>query len=267
MPELPEVEVITSFFAEKAAGRFIKHVTINRRDLRIRIADGFEDAVVGERIKSVHRVSRHLVFLLSGSKRIMFHLGMSGKMTYAAPYVQSKHDHFVMLLDDEFHIVFNDPRRFGAVLLVNSRQYESIVKKIGPDPLSDTFNAEYLRQFRKSCVKSVLMNNAIVAGIGNIYASEILFRAGILPMRAMCDVSHVECERIVQEAKSTLRLAIDTGGSTIRDHKIPTGAKGGFQQYFMVYQRKGEPCRVCGACILSERHRGRSTFFCTSCQQ
>ncbi|WP_044051794.1 bifunctional DNA-formamidopyrimidine glycosylase/DNA-(apurinic or apyrimidinic site) lyase [Anaplasma marginale] len=265
MPELPEAEVISRFFASKAVGRHVEGVTVYRRDLRVRIADDFESAVVGRKIESVCRISRYLVFVLSRGERVMFHLGMSGRMAHVRPYVREKHDHVALLLDGGFHVVFNDPRRFGAVLLVNFQAYENIASRIGPDPLSAEFNAEYLMRPSKACVKSVLMNNAIVAGIGNIYASEILFRAGVLPMRAMSSISYAECEGIVRETKATLQLAINTGGSTIRDYKIPTGAAGGFQQHFMVYQRAGQPCNVCGARILSERRGGRSTFFCALC--
>ncbi|ASI47747.1 DNA-formamidopyrimidine glycosylase [Anaplasma ovis str. Haibei] len=267
MPELPEAEVISRFFACKAVGRSVEGVTVYRRDLRVRIADGFESAVVGRKIESVHRISRYLVFVLGGGGRVMFHMGMSGRMIHARPYVREKHDHVALLLDDGFHIVFNDPRRFGAVLLVDFQAYEDIASRIGPDPLSAEFNARYLMRPSKTCVKSVLMNNSIVAGIGNIYASEILFRVGVLPTRAMSSISYEECERIVRETKVTLQLAIDTGGSTIKDYKVPTGAVGGFQQHFMVYQREGKPCNICGASILSERHGGRSTFFCALCQR
>ncbi|ACZ49250.1 formamidopyrimidine-DNA glycosylase [Anaplasma centrale str. Israel] len=267
MPELPEAEVISRFFADKAVGRRVEDVTVHRRDLRARIADDFESAVKGREIRSVDRIARYLVFELSDGARVIFHLGMSGRMIHTKPHVLGKHDHVVMLLDDEFNIVFNDPRRFGSVLLVDFQAYANIASRIGPDPLSAEFSATYLMRQSKACVKSTLMNNSIVAGIGNIYASEILFRAGVSPMRAMDDVSYEECEQIVRETKATLRLAIDAGGSTIKDYTIPTGAVGGFQKHFMVYQRAGKPCNICGERILSERLSGRTTFFCALCQK
>ncbi|MGN7678176.1 MAG: bifunctional DNA-formamidopyrimidine glycosylase/DNA-(apurinic or apyrimidinic site) lyase [Anaplasma sp.] len=269
MPELPEVEVIARFFVQTAAGRSIGNVAVYRRDLRMRIADDFERIVVGCEIRSVGRVSRYLVFTLNAHGwHIVFHLGMSGRITWSALYTPETHDHVVFTLDNGGHIVFNDARRFGAVLLVSDAQYAALRKGIGPEPLSKEFCAEHLHKVRsKSCIKAVLMNNSLVAGIGNIYASEILFRAGVSPMRPVNSLSLEECERVVQKAKSTLKLAIDAGGSTIKDYRMPTGVSGGFQEHFAVYGRNGQPCRTCGSPILVIKRGGRSTFFCARCQR
>ncbi|MGN7661672.1 MAG: bifunctional DNA-formamidopyrimidine glycosylase/DNA-(apurinic or apyrimidinic site) lyase [Anaplasma sp.] len=269
MPELPEVEVVAKFFAQTAAGRSIGNVAVYRRDLRVRIADDFERTIIGCGIQSVSRVSRYLVFALSAHGwRIVFHLGMSGRITWSELYIPETHDHVVFTLDNGGHMVFNDTRRFGAVLLVNDAQYVALRKGMGPEPLSEEFCAAHLRKVRsKSCIKAVLMNNSVVAGIGNIYASEILFRAGVSPTRLANSLSLEECEKVVREAKSTLKLAINAGGSTIRDYKMPTGVSGGFQKYFAVYGRNGHPCRACGSPILMVKRGGRSTFFCTRCQR
>ncbi|MDB1135778.1 bifunctional DNA-formamidopyrimidine glycosylase/DNA-(apurinic or apyrimidinic site) lyase [Candidatus Anaplasma sp. TIGMIC] len=268
MPELPEVEIIARFFSDSVVGKRICDITINRRDLRISIPDNFSASVLGKKIHSVRRLAKYLVMQISAEEKVIFHLGMSGRILYVTSYSPEKHDHVILTLNDGSRIVFNDPRRFGMVTVVDNHGYEALREKAGPDPFSDCFSADYILSIsNKLSIKTALMRSDIVSGIGNIYASEILFRAGILPNREMRTLSLEDCQRIVDATREILRLSIEAGGSTIRDYRSPLGTEGGFPRHFKVYNRSGCECYTCGGYVHSERQNGRSTYFCVRCQK
>ncbi|EOA61978.1 bifunctional DNA-formamidopyrimidine glycosylase/DNA-(apurinic or apyrimidinic site) lyase [Anaplasma phagocytophilum] len=268
MPELPEVEVIARSLADKIIGQRIRDVEVKRRDLRVRIADDFEQLVTGREICSVYRVAKYLVMQLDSGAKLVFHMGMSGRILYMHAPVPEKHDCVVFAMQHGYSLVFNDTRRFGLVTLLDGEGYRSLLEKMGPDPFSEAFNADCLLNMHgKARIKSVLMNSAVIVGIGNIYASEILFTAAILPHREVSTLSREECCRIVESTREVLKLAIATGGSSIRDYRTPTGDVGNFSKHFRVYGRKGEKCYTCGGEIQVEKQGGRSTFFCRHCQK
>ncbi|MEH0831550.1 bifunctional DNA-formamidopyrimidine glycosylase/DNA-(apurinic or apyrimidinic site) lyase [Anaplasma bovis] len=268
MPELPEVETIARFLASNIIGKFVNGVVVRRRDLRTVLQDDFEDLLIGRCISGIERVAKYLILVLDNGMKVVFHLGMSGKLIHTQNSEITKHQHIIFLLDDGSRLIFDDVRRFGSVRICDGECYESLLEKIGPDPLSSDFNAEYImRTCSKMSIKGFLMDAASVAGIGNIYASEILFRAEILPSRKVSTLSHTECARIVEATRYVLNLSISAGGSSIKDYKIPSGEKGRFQENFMVYGRGGKECYICGAEVSAEKQDGRSTFFCIKCQK
>lgn len=268
MPELPEVEIVTRFLTSIVLGKKFSNVTVNRRDLRVEIPADFEQRIVGRKVVSVYRVAKYLAMNLDSGEVLIFHLGMSGRLLHVNVYTAEKHDHVIFVLDDGCFVVFNDPRRFGLVLVVNEESLGNLLSKTGPDPFSSSFNADYVMGLHGAAkIKPALMRSEVVAGIGNIYASEILFRAAVLPSREIRTLSRRECKAIVSATRETLELAIATGGSTIKDYRAPSGDVGRFPMHFKVYNRGGEGCHQCGAVIQVERQCGRSTFFCVQCQK
>ncbi|QXK91892.1 bifunctional DNA-formamidopyrimidine glycosylase/DNA-(apurinic or apyrimidinic site) lyase [Neoehrlichia mikurensis] len=267
MPELPEIEVITQFFCGKILGKSVFDVIINRTDLRLPIEKNFRDLVINQKILNVYRKAKYIIILLSNNLRIIIHLGMSGKLLYAENYKFTQHDHVIFVLNDKSYVIFNDARRFGLVVIFDNIQYKRFCKKFGLEPLIREFNTSYLiNNLTKCSIKSLLMNNKIVVGIGNIYASEILFKAHVLPYRVANTLSFNECVHIVQNIKIVLDYAIKAGGSTIKDYTSPLGLIGHFQKKFMVYGREGKLCYLCKSSILKINQNGRSTFFCSKCQ-
>ena len=267
MPELPEVEVISRCLSARVVGREVVSVTVNRRDLRVNIPDHLEYSVTGTSISDVYRVAKYLVMKLSSGNALVFHFGMSGRIIHEHTYSPQKHDHVVLGLRDGHVLVFNDPRRFGLVTVVDDCGYRDMFARVGPDPFSDDFNVNQILRFHgKAPIKTVLLNGVCVSGIGNIYASEILFRASILPSRKTGTLSREECKKIVDATRDTLQLAIENGGSTIRDYRNPEGITGNFPEHFKVYNRAGKSC-CCGYTIQTVKQGGRSTFFCPQCQK
>ncbi|KJV68941.1 bifunctional DNA-formamidopyrimidine glycosylase/DNA-(apurinic or apyrimidinic site) lyase [Candidatus Neoehrlichia procyonis] len=267
MPELPEVEVITRFFCGKILNKSVLDVIIHRADLRIPVGKNFRDLVLNQKILNIYRKAKYIIILLSNHQRIIIHLGMSGKLFYTKDYKFNTHDHIVFVLNDKSYVTFNDARRFGLVAIFDDMQYVNFCKKFGIEPLCKEFNAHYLSHYLTRCsIKSLLMNNKIVVGIGNIYASEILFKARILPYRVADTLSFNECIQITQTTKVVLDCAIKAGGSTIKDYISPIGLRGYFQENFMVYGRMEQPCYLCKSSIQKIKQSGRSTFFCYKCQ-
>ena len=267
MPELPEVEIISRYLSARVAGNRIVGVTINRRDLRVNIPDNFENLVLNRRIGKISRVAKYLTMVLSSRNVLVFHFGMSGRISHESTYLPKKHDHVVLELHDGHVLVFNDPRRFGLVTVVDSDGLRRMFHKTGPDPFADDFNADHIMSFRgKTPIKTMLLNGICVSGVGNIYASEILFKASILPSREISTLSRKECQRIVDSTRSILRLSMEKGGSTIRDYRDPKGVYGSFPEHFRVYNRAGQSCS-CGYTIQVIKLGGRSTFFCAQCQK
>jgi formamidopyrimidine-DNA glycosylase len=222
-------------------------------------------------IAALDRRSKYLLFRLDG-ETLLVHLGMTGSLRlYSRAPPRRSHDHADIVLDDGATLRYHDPRRFGAILrLPGSGASHPLLANLGPEPFDRQFNADYLwraTRRRRTAIKLALMDNRLVAGIGNIYANEALFRAGIRPMTPALRLSRARLARLVTEIRQTLTDAIAKGGSTLRDYVDSAGEPGYFQLDYFVYGRVGEPCRVCGAPIRARRLAGRATAYCPVCQR
>lgn len=271
MPELPEVETTRRGLAPVLEGRTIARVVVRDRRLRWRLPAGFEAAVEGCRVREVARRAK---YLLIGTDRgtLLVHLGMSGSLRVVDPALPAKpHDHVDLVLDSGRCVRFNDPRRFGSLHFVAGDPLaHPLLRALGPEPLSGAFDADYLyrrTRRRRVAIKQLLMNAAIVVGVGNIYASEALFRARVRPQRAAGRLSRAEVARIVAAVRRVLGAAIKVGGTTLRDYVNAEGSPGYFRQKLYVYERAGEPCRVCRTPIRQRVQGQRSTYWCPTCQR
>ncbi|PIR31981.1 MAG: DNA-formamidopyrimidine glycosylase [Alphaproteobacteria bacterium CG11_big_fil_rev_8_21_14_0_20_44_7] len=263
MPELPEVQTVCDELENFLPGRHFSQIITLRDKIRVPIPD--LTVIEGLKIKQVHRRAKYIVINLTDNPPLIIHLGMSGKITIGEPQERKKHDHVVFELDDGSEMVFNDARRFGLVTLGG----DDLFAHLGVEPLSEEFDTDYLyaKLSNKSApVKNIIMNQEVVVGVGNIYASEALFRSGILPSRAANKIKHKECELLVQNIKAVLREAIASGGSTLRDYVRSSGDLGYFQHSHKVYGREGEACVSCSSEIKMMRQAGRSSFYCSICQ-
>lgn len=270
MPELPEVEVTRLSFAHRISGGQILAVRLGK-PLRWPLG---EDAAIlsGLRVIAVRRRGKYLLLDLSDGWLLMLHLGMSGSLVFA-PNVPppGPHDHFD-LVTTRGTLRLHDPRRFGAAVLARGEASEAAVKllgRLGMEPLGEEFGLVEFRaglKRRHSPIKQVLLAGDVVVGVGNIYASEALFKAGIRPTTSASRISPARVERLRQAIRDVLAFAVASGGSTLRDFSSADGSAGHFQLEAMVYGRCGEPCRHCGAPIRLLRQGQRSTFFCSICQ-
>ncbi len=270
MPELPEVETTRRSLEPCLVGRRIVSVTVRDRRLRWPVPLDLEASLAGACIDRVERRAKYLLIGVGGGT-LLAHLGMSGNLQVvdgATPV--RKHDHVDIVLDDTRVLRFHDPRRFGSMhWLAGADRSHPLLDSLAPEPLTDAFDGGYLHAVtrnRSAAIKHILMNGALVTGVGNIYASEALFRAGINPKTAARRLSTARCATLVAAVKETLALAIDAGGSTLRDYVDAGGRPGYFQQQSLVYERGGEPCRRCGATIRHIRQGQRSTYYCAACQ-
>ncbi|NQU60069.1 MAG: bifunctional DNA-formamidopyrimidine glycosylase/DNA-(apurinic or apyrimidinic site) lyase [Rhodospirillales bacterium] len=281
MPELPEVETVRKALAEVLEGRRLAHVETRRADLRFPFPRGFAKKLTGCRVESVGRRGKFLIIGLDDGLTLISHLGMSGRyrIYLKTPPKLEKHDHVVFETENGASIRFNDPRRFGFMDLVKTAALATypMLVKMGPEPLSNAFNGPVLAaalKGRKAPIKAALLDQSVVAGIGNIYASEALFRAGISPKRKAATVQGSRAEKLVLALRSVLIEAIAAGGSSLRDHRQPSGELGYFQHAFAVYGRDGQPCPGC-TCnpetgvggIRRITQSGRSTFYCARRQR
>jgi len=271
MPELPEVETTRRGLATRLIGRRAVDVVIRNANLRWPIPKALPNLLRGQRILSLKRRAKYLLMEF-GSGTLILHLGMSGSLRIlSANTPPEKHDHFDLVLDDGSAMRLRDPRRFGAVLWQRENVFSHpLLASLGPEPLEADFDAHYLHcasRSRSVSIKQFLMNNHIVVGVGNIYANEALFRAGIKPQLAAGKLSMPRCTRLVEEICATLSEAIMQGGSTLRDFVNSDGQPGYFQQHYWVYGREGEACRRCNATIQQLRQGQRSSFYCRSCQK
>jgi formamidopyrimidine-DNA glycosylase len=271
MPELPEVETTRRGIAQAVTGKVIENVIVREPRLRWRLPKEFSNQLQGQRIREVRRRAKYLLMDLDRGCLIV-HLGMSGNFRVVATDTAAiKHDHIDIVLDSKQLLRFNDPRRFGSMHYTTGDPNEHLLlKKLAPEPLSDAFDATYLvkkARRRKVVVKQFIMNANLVVGVGNIYASESLFRAGIRPSRAAGRVKQVELAKLVKAIKAVLSDAIRAGGTTLRDYVNADGAPGYFKQKLFVYERAGEPCRKCKTPIKQLRHGQRSTYYCPMCQR
>lgn len=277
MPELPEVESLRRILTRSAVGRTIVGAKVGGLALRRRTVPDLSDSVRGARIERISRRAKYLLVELSGGRVILVHLGMSGSLTHRGASFDSggfdpRHDHVEFTLDDGSRLVYNDPRRFGVVRVIEREKLDSQdeLKGLGPEPLGAAFTVDYLAaraRGRRTAIKNLLMDQREVAGIGNIYASEILFRAGVRPARRAGRLRRREIERIVEVTPGVLRAAIGSGGTTFRNYRDSKGRAGRFASRLMVYGREGEPCYVCSAPVCKVVVGQRASFYCPKCQR
>ncbi len=279
MPELPEVETVRRGIAPSLVGRRVVRVLQRRAGLRVPFSDGFVDRMTGRVVTAVDRRAKFLTWTLDDGQTLLVHLGMSGSFTVRPGGAKAAdefaaHDHVVIDLDSGDRLIFADPRRFGLILLYDPGVAEQSpwLKKLGPEPLGNHFTAEILSaalKGKKTSIKVALLDQSVVAGLGNIYVSEALFRSGISPRRSAHTVAGRRAERLVPAIQTVLRDAIESGGSSLRDFVNVDGALGYFQHRFLVYDRAGQPCVTegCTETVARIVQGGRSTFFCSRCQK
>lgn len=273
MPELPEVEV-TRRGLLPVEGAQIAQVTIRHHGLRWPIPADLAQHLQGRRVLKLTRRAKYILAEIGTTATegvLLLHLGMSGRLCLLErDFPAEKHDHFDIRFEDGRVIRLRDPRRFGAVLWLDKHPLQhALLSSLGPEPLEADFNADYLYQHirtRSAPIKTTIMDAHLVVGVGNIYASESLFRARIHPETPAKALTLAQCALLVAEIKLTLQAALDAGGSSLRDFFGADGNPGYFQQTYFVYGRTGEPCRACGRPILNIRLGQRSTFYCEHCQ-
>ncbi|MGN6513125.1 MAG: bifunctional DNA-formamidopyrimidine glycosylase/DNA-(apurinic or apyrimidinic site) lyase [Lysobacteraceae bacterium] len=275
MPELPEVETTRRGLAPHLEGRRVRAVTLRRPDLRWPIPDAVRDLLPGQRIDAVRRRAKYLL-LDTAAGSALLHLGMSGSLrVLPADTPVQAHDHVDLALEEEGGkpgrvLRFNDPRRFGCLLWQAPGTTHELLLGLGPEPLSDAFDGAYLfalSRGRKAPVKTFLMDQAVVVGVGNIYAAEALFAAGISPLRPAGRVSRERYRALADAVKAILAHAIRRGGTTLRDFINPDGAPGYFEQELSAYGRGGEPCPRCGRPLKQAAIGQRTTAWCPRCQR
>jgi len=287
MPELPEVEIVRQSLDKKIKQKKVKKVIVRNRNLRFKLPYNFSLYLQNKKIIKVGRFSKYLIIFISDGSYCLIHLGMSGtihivskkkinKFTntsfYNSPYLPKKHNHIEIIFDD-FKVVYNDPRRFGFFQIIkNNLELNKKFNHLGPEPFSKTFNLTYVLNFfkgRNKDIKSFLLDQKFISGIGNIYASEILFFSRINPFKKASLLNKKECKNIISNSKKILLKAISKGGSSIRNFQDISGSKGGFQNEFKVYQQEGKRCKNLGCSDLIKKKiiSNRSTFFCDSCQK
>ncbi|HET8942638.1 MAG TPA: bifunctional DNA-formamidopyrimidine glycosylase/DNA-(apurinic or apyrimidinic site) lyase [Rudaea sp.] len=270
MPELPEVETTRRGIAPYLLGHRVVALTIRQPRLRWPIPVAVRRSLPGQSIEAVERRAKYLL-VHTGAGSAVLHLGMSGSLRVLdAVTAPGKHDHFDWHLDSGRLLRFTDPRRFGCLLWQKPGQIHKLLAGLGPEPLDPVFDGVYLWKMsrnRSAAIKTFLMDQKIVVGVGNIYAAEALFAAGIHPRRAAGSVSLARYVRLADEVKRILDYAISRGGTTLRDFISPDGTPGYFEQELFVYARAGEPCKVCGTPIRAIVLGQRSTFYCPRCQR
>ncbi|NBZ87353.1 bifunctional DNA-formamidopyrimidine glycosylase/DNA-(apurinic or apyrimidinic site) lyase [Stagnihabitans tardus] len=298
MPELPEVETVRRGLIPVMEGRLIARAQVNRPDLRFPLPVGMAERLTGARVTGLRRRSKYILADLSTDETLLIHLGMSGRMLISGAVVGEfyhpageapgqargspglgepahpeplKHDHVVLDMEGGARVTFNDARRFGAMDLMATSTWadHKLIAGIGPEPLSNDFHETWLAGRLKGAtpIKSALLDQKNVAGLGNIYVCEVLHRAGIAPSRLARDVTRAEVARLVPLIREVLSEAIEAGGSSLRDYRQADGELGYFQHTFRTYDREGEPCTTCATPIARIVQSGRSSFFCPHCQR
>ena len=281
MPELPEVETVRRGLQPVLQGHVIAQAQVNRPDLRFPLPERMAERLTGQTVLSLRRRSKYILVDLSSDETLLIHLGMSGRMlvsgamvgefhhTHPAP---QKHDHVVLTMESGAQITFNDARRFGSMDLMPTAKWQShkLLADLGPEPLGNAFNAPYLAhrlEGRQTPIKSALLDQRIVSGLGNIYVCEVLHRAKIAPTRLAGDLTAHNIAQLVPLIREVLTEAIDAGGSSLRDYRQADGELGYFQHTFRVYDREGDLCLTCGTPIARLVQSGRSSFHCPTCQR
>ena len=271
MPELPEVETTRRGIAGAIVGRRVTGLRLYDRRLRWPVPANLGKRLRGKTIDRVDRRSKYLL-LRFGADALLVHLGMTGSLrVHKHAPKRVLHDHVDILLDDGKTLRYHDPRRFGAMLWVPAPAHRHpLLARLGPEPFDDAFDVDYLwkaTRNRRAAIKLLLMDNHAVVGVGNIYANESLFRAGVRPSTPANRVSRARLARLIIAVREVLTEAIAKGGSTLRDYVDSSGEPGYFQLDYFVYGREGEPCRVCGTAIRARRMGQRSTYYCPVCQR
>lgn len=283
MPELPEVETVRVGLEPTMTGQVISRTEVNRPDLRWPFPERMAERLRDVRVEALRRRSKYILADLSSDETLLIHLGMSGRILISGdPLGQfhhehpapEKHDHVVFHMASGARVTFNDPRRFGAMDLIpfEALAAHKLLRDIGPEPLGNAFNEDYLAdrlKSRKTPVKSALLDQKLVAGLGNIYVCEALYRAGISPARRSDRIARERVKSLVPHIRDVLREAIAAGGSSLRDYRTAGGELGYFQHGFRVYGREGEPCKTpdCTSKIRRIVQSGRSSFYCPTCQR
>lgn len=274
MPELPEVEnVRLSLESQGFCGQRFKNVELRRKNLRTPLRADLKKKLPGQDILRIFRRAKFLLFETQDFV-LLNHLGMTGswKVLNSDSVVYGKHDHVALHFESGLTLVYNDPRRFGLLELLKKSEVDQSrwLKSLGTEPLNEAFSCEMLFEAtrkKKASIKGFLMDQKNVVGVGNIYASEALFRAKVTPLKPAGRVKKEEARRIVSCVQEILKQAISAGGSTISDYRNSKGESGQFQDRFLVYDRRGSPCVSCGASIRSKVIAGRNTFWCSRCQR
>ena len=270
MPELPEVETTLRGIKPYLLGKTVTAVMVHEPRLRWPVEANLAQMVTGQTISGLNRRGKYLL-LETSSGRLMIHLGMSGSLRVVRNgTARRKHDHLELLISTGKVLRFHDPRRFGSIFWLPNTEGHELIDNLGPEPLSEDFNADYLFEAsrgRRVTVKNFVMNSKIVVGIGNIYANEALFMAAILPSRVAGTISRRRYGTLVKKIKLVLTNAIESGGTTLRDFVREDGSPGYFKLELLVYGLAGEPCKSCGRILTESRVGNRSTVFCTRCQR
>jgi formamidopyrimidine-DNA glycosylase len=283
MPELPEVETVRRGLVPVMEGAVIAKAEVNRPDLRWPLPDRMADRLTGCRVMALRRRSKYILADLDSGETLLVHLGMSGRMLISGAQLGTfyhdhpapqKHDHVVLHMAGGARVTFNDARRFGAMDLMptDGADAHMLLAGLGPEPFGNDFNEPYLAgrlKGRKTPIKSALLDQRIVAGLGNIYVAETLYRARISPLRLAGDLSKRQVQALVPTIREVLAEAIEAGGSSLRDFRQANGELGYFSKHFQVYDREGDPCETpgCTGTITRTVQSGRSSFWCPSCQR
>lgn len=283
MPELPEVETVRRGLAPVMEGILIKSADVNRPDLRWPFPEHMAERLSGKRVLQLRRRSKYILGDLDSGETLLIHLGMSGRMTISGHTVgefyhphptPAKHDHVVFHMENGARITFNDARRFGAMdLMITGQEADFwLIKDLGPEPLGNHFDEDYLVERlkgRNTPIKSALLDQRIVSGLGNIYVCEVLFRAGIHPAHKAGQLSTKRVASLVPLIRTVLAEAIEAGGSSLKNYRQADGELGYFQHRFAVYDQEGNPCStpLCKKKITRIVQSGRSSFFCPQCQR
>jgi formamidopyrimidine-DNA glycosylase len=278
MPELPEVETVVRGLRPQLEGRRLARVEQHRPDLRFPLPQDFAARLTGRRVERIRRRAKYMLLDLDDGQVLLCHLGMSGRMVIVErghgggrPPLD-RHDHVVFVTEAGTEIRFNDARRFGIMDLVAAAALEAhpLLRALGPEPLGNDFSGPVLAaalKGRRSPIKAALLDQQVVAGLGNIYVCEALFFAGLSPRRLAYTVQGNRAEKLAAAVRQVLTRAIEAGGSSLRDYVQTNGELGYFQHQWAVYGREGEPCRTCGGPVRRMVQGGRSTFYCSACQR
>ena len=274
MPELPEVETVCRALSKVIKNSRIKKIEFYRKDLRWQVKDNLEVSLKNNIFIDPYRRGKYILIPTNTDKIFLIHLGMSGQIRIKKKDIVQKHDHMRMIVENNnklFVVTYNDSRRFGYIDLFKKKELREhfLLSKIGVEPLGRELTTEYLQNnFKKRVIniKNALIDQKIIAGIGNIYASEILYKAKINPLRKVNSLSQNDLNSIITFTKIILKKSIDVGGTTIRDHMQPDGSLGYFKQKLQVYGKVNEKCKTCNSFIVKEVISNRSTFICKHCQ-
>ena len=271
MPELPEVETVRKALEKAVINKKIVDIFHGNRGLRFPFPYQFKKRVIGKTILKPRRIGKYCILPLNSNEKILLHLGMSGKIRILDKKPKlGDHDHMLMTLEDETYILLTDPRRFGFVDIIEGNEKSNkFLKILGPEALSNAFNKEYFYNFVKNKernIKSILLDQSTVAGLGNIYVNEVLFISRISPKRKGKNISMKKCSNLVTNIKVLLLSAIEEGGTTIKDHLQPDGTLGYFKIKLRVYGKTKSKCFICGSLIKEIKQLGRTSYYCGKCQ-